>query len=80
MRTWIDPNFQLTNSTDRAWPFLSQKSRALLVARRLVEAQPFDPLASSAVALAFAAVGGAAAVVPARRAMGLDSLTALRSD
>lgn len=46
----------------------------------LVEVDPFDPVVFALVSLAFALVGCVAAMIPARRAMRVDPLTALRAE
>jgi predicted permease len=46
----------------------------------LYEVKPFDPLIFLFVALAFAMIGALACLIPARRAAGVDPMTALRND
>ena len=53
---------------------------ARLVATMLYEVTPFDPASYSATALVLLAVGALACYVPARRAMRVDPIVALRQE
>jgi putative ABC transport system permease protein len=51
-----------------------------LLAAQLFEIEPTDPLTLAAVALTLAAIGFAASLIPAWRAMRVDPLVALRNE
>jgi putative ABC transport system permease protein len=53
---------------------------ARLLRQLLFEVQPFDPLVFASVTLAFLGAGLAACLIPARRAMRVDPIVALRTE
>jgi len=60
--------------------FVASLGATRLLGQALFEVKPFDPLVYTVVALAFAAIAALACLIPARRAMQVDPLVALRTE
>ncbi len=60
--------------------FVASLGATRLLGQALYEVKPFDPLVYTVVALAFAAIAALACIIPARRAMQVDPLVALRAE
>ena len=60
--------------------FVASLGATRLLGQALFEVKPFDPLVYTVVALAFAAIAALACLIPARRAMQVDPLVALRAE
>ncbi len=59
---------------------LGAYAAARLMSSALFAIQPFDPVSYAAATVALGVIAALAAVVPARRAMRVDPLRALRAD
>jgi putative ABC transport system permease protein len=60
--------------------FVASLGATRLLGQALFEVKPFDPLVYTVVAFAFAAIAALACLIPARRAMQVDPLVALRTE
>jgi ABC-type antimicrobial peptide transport system permease subunit len=52
----------------------------LLLRQALYEVRPFDPIIFAVVAVAFALIAAVACLIPARRALRIDPMVALRTE